>query len=213
MEDKKEAVRLMTPVGRLVNSALWEKDSFTTERGAESVPRYKVEMAFEPEDMAEFEDAVVAVAVDEWGEQAEEDYDQERLRSPVLDGDKLADEREARGKQGDAYRGKLVVRASTQFNRNGEDGPGGVYVCGPDAKELDFAERGRVYNGCYGTASVTIRAYPGVAGGQDGVTLYLNGFQLVKDGDRLRGADPSSLFSPMMGEGSESKGRRARGKK
>lgn len=213
MADKKEPTRLMTPVGRLINHSLFEKDVYTDERGHEADPSYKIEMAFEPDELEEFENAIVDVAIDFFGADAEKDYDEQRLRSPITDGDKMAEDREKRGKKGDAYVGKLVVRAKTIFNRNGDDGPGGVYVCNAEAEEMDFAERGKVYNGCYGQMSVTLNPYPGIAGGQPGVSLYLNGFQFVKDGERLRGSDPSSLFSPMMGKGSESKGRRARGKK
>lgn len=208
MTTKREPTRLMTPVGRLINSSLWEKDVFRGERGGEGKPSYKVEMAFEPAELGEFEAAVAAEAVAEWGPAAEDAYWDGEITSPVLEGDKLADGREAKGKVGDAYRGKLVVRAKTVFNRNGEDGPGGVYVCDEDAKELDFANRGKVYNGCFGRASVTLQA----GKVQDRyVTAYLNGFQFVKDGDRLRTSDPGSLFSPMMGEKSEAKGRRRRG--
>ena len=221
MSDKKEAVRIMSPVGRVTNHSLFEKDVYTDERGHEAVPSYKIEMAFEPGDLEEFEDAIVDVAIDFFGGDAEVDYNEGRLRSPITDGDKMAEEREKRGKKGDAYRGKLVVRAKTIFNRDGTDGPGGVYVASPEkdpknpdqARALDFAEQGKVYNGCYGQISVTLNPYNGIAGGLPGIGLYLNGFQLVKDGERLRGSDPSSLFSPMMGKDSESKGRRARGKK
>lgn len=212
-QDKKEPVRLMTPVGRIINHSLFEKDVFVDERGREAVPSYKIEMVFDPAELEEFENAIVAAAVDFFGAGAEDDYDQGRLHSPVLDGDALATARVVRGKSGEAYEGLLAIRAKTIFNRDGDDAPGGVYVCGSDAKELDFAERGKVYNGCHGMASVTVNPYPGIAGGQPGVSLYLNGFQLVKDGERLRGSDPSSLFSPMMGKGSEGKGRKSRAKK
>ncbi len=209
-----EKVTILTPVGRLINHSLWEKDTFVDSRGHEAVPSYKVELAFEPDDLNDFEDAVVAAAVAMWGEEAEANYDDNKIKSPIIEGDKLADERESRGKIGDAYRGKLIMRAKTIFNRDGNDSPGGVYVCGPDEKELDFSEHGKVYNGCYGRVSVMLNAYEGIAGGQDGVSLYLGGFQLSgQEGERLRSNEPSSLFSPLMGEGSTGKGRRARGKK
>ena len=104
-----------------------------------------------------------------------------------------------------------MIRASTIFNRNGDDAPGGVYVCGPDAKEIDFADRGKIYNGAYG--QVVVNPSPYLISGDKGVTLYLQGFQLIKDGERLRGQDVSSLFKPMMGaESAEGgKGRRGRG--
>ncbi len=212
MADKQEAVRISTPVGRLINNSLFEKDAFTDERGRDATPSYKVEMAFDPADLEDFEDAVVQAAIDFFGDGAEKDYEDGNILSPVRDGDDLAATREEKGKSGDAYKGMLVIRGHTLYNRNGEDAPGGVYVCGADATELDFADRGTIFNGSFGIANVTLAPYHGVAGGLPGVTLYLNGYQFVKDGDRLRGADPSSLFSPMMGKKSEGKGRKRRGK-
>ena len=201
--------RITLPEGRLINHALFEKDTFKDEKGREATPRYKIELALEVDSVKELEDAIVAAAVAEWGASAEKEYDEGKIDSPILEGDELAAKREAKGKSGDAYKGKLVVRASTQFNKNGDDAPGGVYVCGPDAVELDFADRGQVFNGCFGVAVVVPSAYS--ISGKRGVTLYLEGFQKTKDGDRLGGGDKSSLFKPMMGAGSESKGRRSRG--
>ena len=203
-----EVKRVITPVGRLVHSALFEKDSFKDEKGREAEPRYKVELAFEPDDVAELEEAVVAAAVAEWGTKAEADYDEGRIRSPLLDGNELTKAREEKGKKGDAYAGKVVVRASTTFNKNGENAPGGVYVCDENAVEIDFANRGKIYNGAYVVAIVSPSAYS--ISGERGVTLYLQGVQFVKDGERLRGEGVAGLFKPMMSAGAESKGRRAR---
>ena len=125
MTDKKEAVRIMSPVGRVTNHSLFEKDVYTDERGHEAVPSYKVEMAFEPDELVDFEDAIVEVAVDFFGGDAEVDYNEGRLRSPIMDGDKMAEGREKRGKKDDAYVGTLVVRAKRIFNRDAADGPGG----------------------------------------------------------------------------------------
>lgn len=206
---KAEKQRVTTPVGRLINNSLFEKDAYTDEKGREATPSYKIEMAFDEKDIVELENAIVAAAVAEWGKDAEKDYDKGEIRSPIIDGNELAKKREAKGKKGDAYAGKLVIRAATIYNRNGDDAPGGVYVCGPDAVEIDFANRGEIYNGVLGVAVVVPSAYS--VSGERGVTLYLQGFQKVEDGERLRGQDVSSLFKPMMGKGSETKGRRSRG--
>lgn len=207
-EDK----RIKTTVGRLINGSLFDKDVFKDEKGREGTPSYKIEMAFDGDDaIAELEQAIVEAAVAKWGKKAEKDYDDGKIRSPILIGDDLAKARVEKGKKGDAYAGKLIIRASTQFNKNGDDAPGGVYVCDENAAEVDFANRGKVYNGSYGVAVVTPTAYDGVGGGPDGVTLYLQGYQFVKDGERLRGAGASDLFKPMLSEGSEAKGRRKRG--
>ncbi len=210
MAGKKEKVRVMTAVGRLINNSLFEKDVFKDAKGREGTPRNKIEMAFNEGDIAELEEAVVKAEVNEWGPQAEKEYDAGEIETPILIGDELAKRREAKGKNGDAYKGKLVIRASTAFNKYGEDAPGGVYVCGPDAKEIDFAERGAIYNGCYGIAVVEPSPY--LIDGEKGVTLYLHGFQKVKDGERLRGQGVSSLFKPMAPSADGAvKGRRARG--
>lgn len=205
----KNTARLMTPVGRLVNHAFNDKDTYVDPRGHEGTPSYKCEMVFDyDDDFKDFEAELVKLAVAEWGAEAEQQlYD--GVIHCIIDGDKYADEREQRGKKGDVYRGMMILRASTIFNRNGENADGGIYLCDADAKELDFAERSkRVYRGCYGMASVTVEPYE--IKGDRGLKLYLNGFQFVKDGERL-GGDPSSLFSPMMGGDSEGKGRRGRG--
>ena len=209
---KSEKVRIQTAVGRLIHSALFEKDVYKNEKGQEGKPVYRVELAFDgDEDVKELEDAVVDAAVAEWGDKAADEYWDGKIASPIHTGDDLAAKREKKGKSGDAYRGKLVIRASTQFNKNGDDAPGGTYVCDENAVELDFAERGKVYNGCYGIAVVEPSAY--TVSGERGVTLYLQGFQFVKDGERLRGISASSLFKPLAAPSAatESKGRRRRG--
>lgn len=204
-----ETNRITTPVGRLVNGSLFEKDVFKDERGREATPSYKIEMAFDEADIEALENAVVEAATAEWGEGAEKSYEDGDIRSPILDGDEMAKKRQEKGKSGDAYEGKVVVRASTIYNRHGEDAPGGVYVCDENAKELDFADRGKVYNGCYGIAALAPQAYS--IDGRKGVTFYLQGFQFVKDGEPLRGVDPSSLFTATVSDKSEGKGRRRRG--
>ena len=204
-----ETTRLTTPIGRLVNGSLFEKDAYKDERGHEATPSYKIEMAFDEVDIEALENAVVEAAIAEWGAGAEQDYEDGIIRSPILEGDDLAKKRQEKGKSGDAYEGKVVVRASTIYNRHGEDAPGGVYVCDENAKELDFAERGKIYNGCHGIAALAPQAYS--IDGRKGVTFYLQGFQFVKDGDPLRGVDPSSLFTATVSAASEGKGRRRRG--
>ncbi len=200
---------IKTPEGRLINSALWEKETFKDEKGKEGKPLYSIEMAFDPDAINELEDAIVQAAVDEWGEGAEQDYDDGKIHSPILEGDKLAQGRVERGKGGEAYEGMVVIRARTQFNANGEDAPGGLYVAGADATKLDFTERGTVYNGSYGIAVVTLNAHPGIGGGIKGVNLYLQGYQFTRDGDPLRGANVGAMFEPMTAE-SETKGRKRR---
>ncbi len=210
MADKNpDEFRFNTPVGRVIHHSLFTKDTYVDEKGRAGTPGYKVLLAFAPKVIEEFEGHIVAACVDLWGAEADDDYWNEKIRSPIKDGDKEAAKREAKGKNGDATRGLLVLQAHTIFNAQGVDADGGVYVCDANAKELDFAARNKIiYNGCHGIANISISPY--LIDERKGVTLYLNGFQFMEDGDKLGGADPASLFSPMMEEDSGTKGRRGR---
>lgn len=192
---KSEIEKILLPEGRLINSALFEKETYTNEKGEEGKPKYKVEIAFTPADLAEVEQKIIDAAVAEWGTDAEKEYDNGELTSPLLDGDRLAKNRERKGKAGEAYVGKLVIRASTGFNKNGQDGPGGVYVADETAKEVAFNEKHTVYNGCYGRAVVTISTYNDK--GKNALNFYLVAFQKTRDGEPLRAStDYSTLFQP-----------------
>ncbi len=130
-----EVKTFLLPEGRVINASLFEKDTYTDAQGNAGKPSYKIEVAFEPDDVegeGTIEDALIDHACEKWGDGAEKDYLDGKMRSPLLDGDKLAEKREARGKPGDAYKGKLVIRAHTLFNKDGEDAPGGIQVWNDD---------------------------------------------------------------------------------
>jgi len=204
-----EAKKIVTPVGRIINGSLFTKEIYTNEKGQEGTPSYKLEMAFEPDALEDLEDAIVQCAIDEWGDDADDDYDNGDIRSPIHDGDELAKKREKKGKSGDAYAGMEIIRASTIYNAHGEDAPGGIYVADAAAEQLTFDERGKVYNGSYGIAIVTPSAYE--ISGNRGVTLYLQAYQFAKDGEPLRGVNAgASMFTSQVSDKSEGKGRRKR---
>ena len=184
---------IMLPEGRVINCSVFEKDAFKGEDGAPGEPMYKMELAFDPAQLVEAEDALVAVAVDKWGAGAAGDYDAGRIASPLLDGNVLKAAREERKKNGDAYANKLVIRPNTKFNKHGEDAPGGIYVCGSDAVEIGPAQWNEIYSGVYGIAVVQPAAY--VAGSKKGTKFYLVAFQKTRDGERLASTDHSSLFN------------------
>ena len=207
----KEDKKYLTPEGRLINHALFEKDVYENPQGGgKGKPRYKVEMAFDPDQLNDLEDRIVDMAIEKWGKDAEADYyDKGTIKSPLLFGDELAKKREAKGKEGDAYKGKIVIRASTEFNGQGQNAPGGVYVAGMDAAELPFTDRGKVYPGCMGKAVLTPAVYETPQG--RGVTLYLNGFQLTGEGERLTTNTVAGAFQPVNGTASApAAGRRRR---
>jgi hypothetical protein len=209
MSDKEQFI-YTTPIGRLINQSLFERDVYKDEKGREGDPMYKAELAFDSEDdVAALEDVIVAAAVAEWGAGAEEDYYEGRLQSPIKDGDVLAAAREKKGKKGDAYAGKQVIRASTKFNANGDDDAGGVHVAGPNGQQLQMTQKGDVYAGCMGRLEIEAKAYAAVGNGLPGVKLYLRGFQIAGEGERLRSSTVGAGFTPVE-QAAEGKGRRQR---
>ncbi|MEE9598187.1 MAG: ssDNA-binding protein [Acidiferrobacterales bacterium] len=197
MSDKRETELLMLPEGRVINASLFEKDQFDEA----AKPRYNIELAFDPDDVegaGTIEDKLLEYAVDKWGDGAEDDYFNDKIRSPLLDGDKMAARREKKGKPGDAYKGKLVIRAHTFFNLDGNDAPGGIQVWDENTKAITIMSQAKIYSGMYGVAGVTIGDYMGKD--QDGdevpsLMFYLGGFKKTGDGERLvTTKDTSTLF-------------------
>lgn len=212
-EDKKAVDIFTLPEGRVINQSLFVKDAFD-ER---AVPSYKIEIAIPKDDpgIADLEDRLLDFADDRWGEGASDD---ENLVIPLLDGDKLAKKREKKGKDGDAYKGMIVIRANTIYNKEGQDGPGGIQVFDPDVEEILPARSSDVFSGCYGEVAVTIGTYEGDDAGPDrdehfnGLKFYMSAFQKTKNGEKLvSSADRSTLFKPRGRDGGgESGGRKRR---
>lgn len=209
-ENKPEIIQVTFPVGRVINASLFEKDKYVDPKGREATPSYKIEMAYDPKDVCgqaaegqppTVEDWLIEAAVRMWGDTdaiANGIFDGSII-NPLLSGDELAARREAKGKPGDAYKGKIIIRANSIFNAEGVDGPGGVYVCGPDAVRINPAARDQVYNGCYGIVIANVSCYiePGSRTEQKGLKFYLVGFQKTDDGERLSTVDRSVLFKPV----------------
>ena len=203
---KKETIQVMLPEGRVINESLFEMDVYTDEKTEkEGTPKYKVELAFDPKDVTgegTVEDDLIEAACLEWGDPAEQEFLDGKIKSPFLVGDKLAARREAKGKEGDAYKGKLVVRADTIFNLNGQKGaPGGIQVLDENVKPIGMLQRAAIYSGMFGQALVTISCYTKTNDDGDEVKamkFYLTAFQKTKDGDKLGGSsDHSSAFKPV----------------
>lgn len=210
MADKKQEVKTyVTAEGRLINSSLFERDIFKSEAGGEAKPAYRVEMAFEAGQLDELLDAAFAEATKAFGD-VQLDIDDGEIQTPIKAGDELAAARAAKSKPGDAYKGKVVLRASTQYAKNGEMGPGGISVYAPDTSEIGIMAKEQVYNGCYGKVGVSIGTY--TVNKTRGVKFYLKAFQKTREGERLASvADHSTLFKPVgRVEGAPATGRRVR---
>lgn len=210
MAEEKEVFIL--PTGRLINHAVFEMDVYTDpDTGKEGDPYYKVEVAFDPADVEgenTIEDALIEAAVDAWGDKAEDDFLDGKIRTPFLDGDTLAERREEKGKEGDAYKGKLVARPNTKFNKDGVEGPGGIQVFDEEVKPVTIANRQVIYDGCKVQCGVTIHCYKDNRGDKC-QKFYLTAVQKVDDGERLVSQrDHSQLFKPAGRKKGDGKSRR-----
>ena len=131
-----------------------------------------------------------------WGAGSDED---ENLVLPIKDGDEMAAKKAENGKQGDAYEGMDVIRASTTFNYNGDDAEGGIKVLDFDSKTLiSPLEQDKVYRGCMMRAAVTIGTYSQNVTGYNAMNLYLKAVHKTGEGDRLGGDGDEDLgFEPV----------------
>ncbi len=209
------------PEGRLINHALFERDVYTPERGAPGKPKYTVELVFDPKQIeggGTIEDKLLEACLEEWGDtkKTEDDFFEGRIRIPFLNGDEHAKKRAEKGKAGDAYKGKLIIRAATEFNKDGVKGPGGIQVWSPEVEPiaLELGNTGEIYQGCYGVAAVTIATGKdpdkGSMEGTRYVKFYLSAFQKTRDGEKLStGRDTSKLFEK-VGRAEGGEGRRSR---
>jgi len=195
-----EIKRFLLPAGRMINASLFQKDAYTSPGGQEGKPSYKIEVAFDPADVEgenKFDEYLANIAADEWGDTAFDLFFDGKIRSPLLDGDKLAAKREAKGKAGDAYKGKLVLRMKTDFNKFGQDAPGGVAVYDENVEEVTAANQDAIYPGCMVQVACQAATYT-TNDGDRALTVYFSGVQKVGDGERLASAfDHTSVFKPI----------------
>jgi len=213
MTENSTPTKILLPEGRLINSALFAKDTYVNPNNpkAEATPQYKVELAFDAAQIVgegTVEDALIDAVCERWGDSMEDDWvNDKNILKPYISGDRLAADREARNKPGDAYKGKIVIRPNTIFNKHGADGPGGIQVFGPDTSKIEAANQDELYPGCYGIAAVTLGTYTDPRTGNPGVKFYLSAFQKTRDGERLFSVqEHSGLFKPIGREATGGEG-------
>lgn len=202
--EKKSSDVFNLPEGRMINGSLFVKDAFNDK----SVPSYKIEIAIPKDSPAirDLEDRLFDFADEKWGKGAGDD---ENLILPLLDGDKLAKKREKKGKEGTAYEGMWVIRANTIYNKDGQDGPGGIAVYDQDVEEITATRKSDIYPGCYVEVAVVIGGYENDEG-DNAMKFYLSAVQKTRDGEKLvKAADRSTLFQP-KGKSEGGEGRRRR---
>jgi hypothetical protein len=216
---KKEPKELiLLPEGRLLNNALFERDQYDDA----AKPMYKIEVAIPKSAEKEFDDLVNRLyeEAEKNGLPSNEKFTIDGGDAPcgIIDGDEYAKKRERQNKPADAYKDHWIIRAASLYNKDGNEGPGGMAVYDEDGKEVTIQTQSKVYNGCYGFGCVTLGTYTDDGKNGSGLTavkFYLAGFQKSKDGEKFSvGRDLSSVFKPLgrksSGENADAGSRRRR---
>lgn len=198
-KEEKQVFEMTLEGGRLINGDLFVKDKFNEE----STPKYKVEMAW-PEGHDEIDklyNLCLEAIEAEFGE-----VDEDECVFPILDGNILKRKREKKDKDGDAYEDMEVIRAGTIFNKDGEDGPGGIDVFDENVEPIPMLEKGKVFNGSYGSVTVSVNVYTVEKTDSPAASLYLEAYQMT-------GGDPEKdrLSSPKDRAGAFKKVGKAKG--
>lgn len=199
MSEEKKVIH--TPIGRVINHSVFEMDKFNDKANAS----YKIELAFDDnEELDDLYKEMYDFAVATWGAGA--DAEDAPLVIPLKDGNKMADKREKDGKNGDAYKGKIVLRANTIYNQHGENAPGGLKIVNENSDGyLEFSEHDKFYRGCEARIALTLKAYMHKYKVRDGeeieepaITCYISAVQYCGPGERLAGErDDTKLFAPV----------------
>lgn len=119
---------------------------------------------------------------------------------PWKDGTKEADKMKAAGKDGEAYRGHVIVKASSKFQpimSAYENKQITVF----ETEEQKAAAKKFFYSGAHFVPSFGLNWYKGDEGKPDGVSLYLNSIMFAKHGSRIGGVaqNPAETFKGYIG--------------
>ena len=161
----KKRTLVMTPEFRLSFPALFEMREYNEKKS------YGLTMLFDKgTDLSQLKAAAKA-ALDEAFPKGVKNP-----RTPFLDGDDKVDE------WGEGFKGKIYVRASTQFK------PQVV-----DQNRVAIFDADKVYPGCYCRAVVAPYTYDN--SGNRGVSFSLEAVQFIRDGERIGGGVSADIFN------------------
>lgn len=150
---------------------LFEAKPYMEDGKPKGKPKYACEMMFDEKGAAIMKAALIKARKKRWPNSKNWTLH----HNPLINGDEKAKEVTEAGYDGEYYEGMSIYIART------EDRP---TIVGTDAEPLEVESD--IYSGCYCRAKITIGAYQTNKKNM-GVTLYLNGVQKVRDGDKLGG--------------------------
>lgn len=184
-----DEVKYTTPMGRLSFPNLFEArgNPFNEKK------HYSLDILFSKnDDLSGFKKACNTAIINAFG--ADKAKWPKDLKIPLLDQADMMANLEEKGKPtSHLENGGTYLKVKSEYRP--------VVV---DKSLADIQDETEIYGGCYGKVSMNIKAYQ--IGKASHVTLYLTGFQKVKDGDTFGGGRPqaSSLFEAVDGDDEDS---------
>ncbi len=158
---KKKSI-FITPLARVSYASLYKAKAYEDQDA-----KFSCDLIFKAgEDLSGLEKAIHAAKVLQWGK--DKSTWPKKLRSPIKDGDEKEGQPE--------YAGRMYITPANKHK---------PYVV--DRKREHISEESDdFYSGCFVYGVLTVKAYDTKA--NKGVSLYLEGVQKVKDGERFGGS-------------------------
>jgi hypothetical protein len=219
MAKAKNNITLLTPMFRMSFPQLIEPKAFVRAGKPQGEPKFSVTMIFDPESLKNFQkqdpndpNKLVNVDVSQVvAELARAEWEGIKLNAdtksggmadtwPIINGDTYAAKQEAKGKKGDAYKGKKLITAKTGV----EYPPTLRLVVDGKVEKLSRAldkhmamAKAAFVGGHYAVAEVTLS--PTELDGERYVPFYLNNVRFVKEGERFGGQSLMDRFGGTEG--------------
>lgn len=195
---------------------------YTDDQGKKGEPRFSLDMIFDPPDIKKFraEDGsgnLVEVGVDtlavqlareRWPELADPAVLKAELTKgwPLIKGDLLAAKREAKKKDGEAFKGKIIIRSKSYenvkpllsfFDKAANNGKGAFRPLSR-VSDVDMKKAEELFvGGNYFGAELTMKATE--VSGTKYITFYINAVRFLADGEKFGGKGMMDRFDGVYG--------------
>lgn len=172
-------------------------------KGNDTNAKYGAEFILAPDhpDLAPMKEIAKQVARAEWGD----NVDVNTIEWPFKSGNKLSEKRVAKGKAGDLYAGKVIMRPRSLFAVELVWSENGAFV--KTASDTEFAKlhvNTRFYPGVLASGSFKFQAMEidGAEGTRKLVVCYLNKVFSTGKGERVGGRSAEEAFKGYLGRAS-----------
>lgn len=210
--------RVLTPVFRGSYPNLITAKPYTDDAGKKGEPRYTLDMIYDPPDIAKFraengsgdlievgiDRLAVQLAQERWPELKDPTLLKSELAKgwPIHKGDVLAAKREAKKKDGDAFKGKLIIRSKSYENvkplLTWYDPVAKGWKALSRSSDVDMKRAEDLFvGGNFFGAELTMKATE--TNGTKYITFYINAVRFIREGEKFGGKGLMDRFDGYQG--------------